>query len=262
MSLSNAEKITRASVGLVSIVVLAGCSLGQDVRYNRHDNNKSVESPPNYAVAYMRQDTVPMGEKKFWWSEQDRQCGAYKTNLPWCYLQFAYTAKDPRRYTAGNAGNWAKFETSISFRKESKNTKRLPDELKQAEATALITQSGTSIDAANLALRVAEYSICRGGQVRLSHDNGERISGPENMEKLLTAKDVSQAVSEIDPANVEKIEAVEQGRNGGWIVRLECSLWRDGRNIQKASNPAQRSQTAAVASDDLRDHVDALLNAQ
>lgn len=263
MSLTKAQKLSRVAIGLVSIAALAGCSLGKDVRTKRGDLNKNVQSPPSYAVAFMRQETVPMGEKKNWWTEQERQCGAYKTNLPWCYLRFGFKFEHPKKYTEGLGGSWARVQTEISFRKESKNSKRVPDELRQSEAAALITQTASLEEVAAIALRVAEYSICQGGQVRLSHSNGSRISGAENMKMILSANDASQAISQIDPDDVEEIKAIEQGKNGAWIVRLECSLWGDGKNERVAAAGTRERPTAERRpTTDLRDHVDALLNAQ
>lgn len=203
-----------------------------------------------------------MGEKKFWWSEQERQCGAYKTNLSTCSIKFGFKFERPQKYTSGMGGNWARVNVDVSFTKEKKTALWVPEELNQTEAAEMITQTASEQDVANLALRVAEYAICQGGQVRLSHENGERISGAENMKALLAADDVARAVSEIDPAYVDKIKAVEQGRHGSWTVRLECSLWGDGSPEQVASVSPQRPEPAANRSDDLRAHVDALLNAQ
>lgn len=232
MSVSNALKRSRFPVAIVSILALTGCAIGQDVRTNRAKNNKDLNNPPNKVVAAVREPTVPMKENAKWWEPVQQKCGPYKTNLVGCYVSFQYRVDQPQRYVRGEVGDWTPIQVAISYRKDNPNFMYVPKELNGSEASAMIAGKETPEDVAALAIRVAKYSICEGGDVRLR-----------------------TTVGSADPSGA----FYKRGRAGGWSFDLECSTWRDPQTVQRASTEIDYVQPQQSNDLDLKAHVDALL---
>ena len=237
-------------VSIASAVFLASCSIGQDVRTKRFNSNQDLNSPPNSAVAAVRQPTVPMKENAKWWEPVQQKCGPYATNLAGCYLSFSFKVKNPQNYSVGQSGAWTPIEVNVEYRKGNPNWMYVPKELNGQEAADMIAGKEHPRDVVALAQRVANYAICQGGDVRLA--------SLENASVPLTSKPLAR-----DPEHAAFMSRhrMHRNTNGSWSLQLECSLWRDASTVVEPSIQAAGPKQGQGVNQEVRQQIEALLNA-